>query len=152
MKSRDAQRWKAINILTTKQYNRREQNSTYQTDPNIGPVKVQTTHNQHNRQPIIPAIFPVVIPDGQNQETHGNLRPNLEPAALDPNESLAQQLRITGLFRVSGAVKEVNLMNIRLYAECHCHVPYFSVYYLENEYSINNNYCCIPPCNTSIKR
>ena len=90
---RDAQRWKAINIPTTKQYNRREQISTYQTDPEITPIKGQTTHNQHNRHPIIPTILHVVIPDGQNQEPHENLRPNLEPAALDPNESLAQQFR-----------------------------------------------------------
>ena len=33
---------------------------------------------------------------------------------------------ITGHFTVSGAVKEVNYMNVRLYAECHCYVPYFS--------------------------
>ena len=33
---------------------------------------------------------------------------------------------ITGHFTVSGAVKEVNSTNVRLYAECHCYVPYFS--------------------------
>ena len=92
-KTRDAQRWKAINIQTTRQYNKREQNSTYQTDPDIGLVRGQTTHIQHNRLPIIPARVPVGIPDGQNQELQGDGRPNMEPAALDPNEALAQQLR-----------------------------------------------------------
>ena len=33
---------------------------------------------------------------------------------------------ITGHFTVSGAVKEVISVNVRLYAECHCYVPYFS--------------------------
>ena len=33
---------------------------------------------------------------------------------------------ITCHFTVSRAVKEVNSMNVRLYAECQCYVPYFS--------------------------
>ena len=88
-KTRDAQRWKAINISARKQYNKREQKSTYHTDPDIGLAKGQTTHDLHN-----PAILPAVIPGaGQNQELQENRGHNLQPAALDHNEALNQQLR-----------------------------------------------------------
>ena len=72
-----------------KQYNKREQKSTYHTDPDIGLAKGQTTHDLHN-----PAILPAVIPGaGQNQELQENRGHNLQPAALDHNEALNQQLR-----------------------------------------------------------
>ena len=88
VKTRDAQRWKAITIQPKRHYNRQTQKSKYQTDPDIGVKGPPKTQSQTLRTATTPT--PNTIEENQNTNCQAVQIP---PTHESNEERLSQQLR-----------------------------------------------------------